>query len=174
MFSFIPKKQGVGKGRESRASGSKPRVNRGSEVRYHANLLLQLKQEHRQLLATYSELELLLHNEEYRSFASYLKRFREQLAQHLLMEDARLYLYLDRMFDEPGNRDREMIRHFRKEMEGIGGAIMTWLDGCFEQRPSADSRDHLEELLTTIEAALIDRIDREESILFPLYRPSYD
>lgn len=170
MVSFISKKQHVEKKSSPKGRGGSERLRRGSEIRYHANLLLQLKQEHRQLLAHYSEIEMALREGRIKPFASHLKRFREQFSQHMLMEDSRLYLYLDRMFDEPGSREKELVRRFRQEMEGLGAAIMTWLDGCLMESLDPDNIERVEEVLATIEAALSDRIRREEGQLFPLYR----
>jgi regulator of sigma D len=142
----------------------------GTEIRYSPTLIDDLKRDHRQLLTTYMAIKTSFDAGDYRSVSAKLNEFRIGLQGHLLTENVRFYIYLDRLHGQD-EMNSDLIRGFRREMDGIGRAALNFLKkydaiGVDQDLASAFAKDFAE-----IGAVLSDRIQREETVLYPLYMP---
>ncbi|PKM45856.1 MAG: hemerythrin HHE cation-binding protein [Gammaproteobacteria bacterium HGW-Gammaproteobacteria-1] len=170
MFDFFRKKGGV----QPAAAPAAPQYNTapGTEIRYHPELIDQLVSDHQKLLGIYGEIEEAFAAGDYARVSDKLDEFRGGLQGHLLTENVRLYIYLDRCLagDETNS---ELIRGFRREMDGIGKVAMNFLKkyeaiGVDKELAGAFAKD-----FATIGQVLGERIQKEEQVLYPLYMPQY-
>jgi hypothetical protein len=144
----------------------------GTEIRYAPDLINTLKHDHQSLLALYGEIDKAFQEKRYHEVSTMLGEFKGQLHAHLLTENVRLYIYLDRsLAHDPSSS--ELIRGFRKEMDEIARTALGFLRkyetiGVDEQLAS-----HFDTDFRTIGKVLVERIEKEENTLYPLYLPSY-
>lgn len=144
----------------------------GTEIRYSPDLVGELTGEHRQLVGLYGDIQSAFDQEDYDRVSELLETFRGILQGHLLTENIRLYIYLERNFSRD-ETNAELIREFRREMDGIGKTVMNFLRkyeaiGVDRDLSAAFGRDFAE-----LGRVLTRRIEREETTLYPLYMPIY-
>jgi len=172
MFDFF-KKKGEAK-TETAATPAQPQYNTapGTEIRYHPELIAQLQSDHQTLIGLYGEIQAAFDAGDYAGVSEKLDAFRTGLQGHLLTENVRLYIYLDRCLanDETNS---ELIRGFRREMDGIAKVAMNFLKkyeaiGVDKELAGAFAKD-----FATIGQVLGARIQKEEQVLYPLYMPQY-
>ena len=143
----------------------------GTGIRYSPTLIDELKKDHKQLLATYMAIKASFDGGDYRTVSAKLNEFRIGLQGHLLTENVRFYIYLDRVHGQD-EMNSDLIRGFRREMDGIGRTALNFLKkyetiGVDKELAGAFAKDFAE-----IGTVLGERIQREESVLYPLYIPA--
>ncbi len=144
----------------------------GTEIRYDPTLVDTLKRDHQQLLTAYGEIQAAFEDEDFELVSAQLNDFRAALHAHLLTENVRLYIYLNRqMAGDELNSD--LIHGFRREMDSIGRNVLKFLKkyqtiGVDRELAPAFGRD-----FAAIGKVLVERIQQEESTLYPLYMPHY-
>lgn len=144
----------------------------GSEIRYSPTLVDELKNDHKNLVNLYLAIKTDFDNGNYQAVSAKLNQFRSGLQGHLLTENVRFYIYIDRVHGQD-EMNSELIRGFRREMDGIGRAALNFLTkyemiGVDKELASAFAAD-----FAAIGAVLTERIRKEESVLYPLYTPVY-
>lgn len=144
----------------------------GTEIRYHPELIDQLKGDHQKLLGIYGEIKAAFDSSDYQTVSEKLDQFRTGLQGHLLTENVRLYIYLDHCLAGDENNS-ELIRGFRREMDGIGKTAMNFLKKYEAIGVDSDLAPSFARDFETIGKVLGERIQREEEVLYPLYMPSY-
>lgn len=102
----------------------------------------------------------------------HLEVFRAGIQSHLLIENVRLYIYLEHQLadDETSHR---LIHDFRHEMDGIGKAVVGFLAKYKDLNVDSNLVASFGRDLEAVGKVLVDRIQREESTLYPLYAPAY-
>lgn len=144
----------------------------GTEIRYAPDLVDNLKQDHQTLLGLYGEIQNAFDNKDYTAVSAMLEKFKSGLQGHLLTENVRLYIYLDRsLASDPVNSD--LIRGFRREMDDIAKVAMKFLNKYSTIGVDEHLAEHFANDFATIGAVLGERIQKEESVLYPLYMPHY-
>ncbi len=144
----------------------------GTDIRYDPKLVDHLKDEHQQLLALYTEIKTLFENGDYSTVSKKLGEFSSGLQAHLLTENVRLYIYLNYMFTND-ETNMELIRNFRREMDGIARVAMNFLKKYEAIGVDEDLANHFAKDFATIGEVLGKRIEKEETTLYPLYMASY-
>ncbi|MBI4753907.1 MAG: hemerythrin domain-containing protein [Betaproteobacteria bacterium] len=144
----------------------------GTEIHYHPELIGQLTADHHKLLAIHDDIARALAMRDFPRISGKLEELRSGLTGHLLTENVRLYIYLDRWLagDETNS---DLIRSFRRDMDAIGRHVMKFLNkyqttGVDAELATAFSRD-----FAAIGTVLAERIRKEEEVLYPLYLPRY-
>jgi len=144
----------------------------GTGIRFDPELVDRLKDDHRALFGLYRDMKSAFESQDYRTVTDMLRKFRGALQEHLLTENVRLYIYLSHSFKHD-DTNFELIRGFRKEMDGIAKTAIKFLDkydaiGVDAELAASFGRD-----LAEIGEVLGTRIQKEESILYPLYTEQY-
>ncbi len=144
----------------------------GTAINYSAELVEKLKSDHVQLVSRFEAIRRAFAARDYAAAAAGLEAFRAAIQAHLLLENVRLYIYLEHQLAQD-RASFELIHEFRREMDGIGKAVMGFLDKY--RRIEADPRllPAFAEELDAVGAVLVSRIEREEATLYPLYLPAY-
>lgn len=144
----------------------------GTEIRYSPELVGQLQTDHQSLLELYGKIDNAFKEKRYNEVSSMLGDFKSGLNAHLLTENVRLYIYLDRsLAHDPTSSD--LIRGFRKEMDDIAKVALGFLKKYETIGVDEDLANHFANDFATIGKVLVERIQKEENTLYPLYQPSY-
>jgi len=140
----------------------------GTRIHYHPELVQQLTDEHQALLQTFGAIRTATVQGNLAGATECLERFRVQLQSHLLTENVRLYIYLEHQLAQDAS-SYALIHEFRQEMDAIGKVLATFLHKYqrLAQQPEL-SAPFLKEL-TGMGKVLVERIQREEATLYPLY-----
>lgn len=151
----------------------KPNMAPGTRIAYSDSLVAQLKNDHQQLLGAHAAIGEAYAQGDLHATRELLESFRGDLQSHLLTENVRFYIYLEHsLFNDP--EKQALVRQFRHEMDEIGKAALAFL-----MRYANIDRDDFEQQthtafaseLVKIGLVLSQRIQREESSLYPLYQP---
>lgn len=168
MFGFFTKKKGNEETTRQENTGSEHRVAPGTEIRFDPGLVDKLKAEHRSLLKLYSKISRALAGGNFDEVSEALGEIKGLLQGHLLTENVRLYVYLEHQF--AGNEvNMELIRDFRREMDGIGRAVLTFLKKYKAIGSEKELAATFEKDLESLGKILSKRIQHEEETLYPLY-----
>lgn len=140
-------------------------------ISYDPKLIDSLHADHMRLGALYERIGKFAEAGEYAEVRALLAHFKSSLQAHILTENVRFYVYLERLLaDDPENA--RTIREFRHDMNNIAREVVrfvkAWQGGDFSastecQRFAADYKK--------IGQLLEQRLDSEENSLYPLYQP---
>jgi hypothetical protein len=148
-----------------------PATATSAGVTYDANLIEKLKGEHAEMLAVYTRILLSASAGRIDAIAEDLIAFRRLFQGHILLENVRFYVYLDRLLaDHPS--EREGARTLRKDMNGIAKAVAEFIYHWSSVAPTNETLPAFTAQLQGIGAALVARIELEESTLYTLYAES--
>lgn len=140
----------------------------GTRIQYHADLIDKLTRDHHHLLTLFGKTQAAARSGDVIAAAAWLESFRISLQDHLLTENVRLYVYLEHLLaDDP--RSHALIQDFRHEMDGVGKTLVAFLGRYQDLATRPDLAKAFAEELTAIGGVLVQRIEREESTLYPLY-----
>ena len=141
----------------------------GTELNFYPDLIENLKDDHRNLLALYTKMSEALENENYNQLAELFTQFKVQLHRHILKENLKLYIYLTYAITND-QKSLDTIRDLKTEMQQIGRAVNKFLQHYSQMPWTEEQKKKFPEEFNSTGNILIDRIDREEQSLYPLYR----
>lgn len=171
MFGFFKKKSNSSETTEA-SPQAEVHTAPGTQIRYSPDLIASLQNDHQTLLGLYGEINTAFEEKRYADVSSMLTTFRSGLNAHLLTENVRLYIYLDRSLAGDATSS-ELIHGFRKEMDEIAKVALGFLRKYEAIGVDEDLADHFATDFATIGKVLVERIQKEESTLYPLYMPAY-
>ncbi|NMM27515.1 MAG: hypothetical protein HHJ12_09595 [Glaciimonas sp.] len=90
----------------------------------------------------------------------------------MLTESVRLYIYLEHALAQDAE-SHALIHELRHEMEGIGKAVLEFLGKYHQLAVQPNLVASFGNDLSAVGKVLVERIQREESTLYPLYLPAY-
>ena len=171
MFGFFKKKS---TNNETAAPAPQEEVHTapGTQIRYSPDLIDSLQSDHQTLLSLYGEINTAFDEKRYSDVSSMLTTFKSGLNAHLLTENVRLYIYLEHAL-VGDSTSSELIHGFRKEMDEIAKVAIGFLRKYEAIGVDEDLADHFATDFATIGKVLVERIQKEENTLYPLYMPSY-
>lgn len=167
MFNFFKKKNNKNKDVQQSSH-----VAPGTQIHYVPDLIANLQDDHKELLTIFSHINNAFEAENYRFVTKELKRFKQKLTDHLLVENIRLYIYLGHEFSQD-EVTADLVKSFRREMNQISKVVMAFLTKYETIGVDKGLADSFGKDLGDIGAALVERIKREENTLYPLYMPNY-
>jgi hemerythrin-like domain-containing protein len=168
MFGFFKRKK-----QPAPAPAEEVRVMApGTQIHYNPDLVAQLQKDHQELLALYGKIKERFDQGDYKGVTQLLNVFRQALQGHLLTENIRLYIYLERSMDHD-ELNGDLVRGFRREMDGIAKVAMAFLKKYEMIGVDAELAKPFAAEFANLGQVLIERINREEGILYPLYMPNY-
>ncbi|WP_460824045.1 hemerythrin domain-containing protein [Lysobacter olei] len=146
-----------------------PPVRSPRAIAYDAALVPALKRDHGDLIKLYTEIGNLAMERRYGDVPARLTTFKTHFEGHLIAENVRFYNYVENsMQDDPENL--QLIRSFRREMNSIARGVVDFVKkyqiNHFDQR----THEAFLEDYRAVGALLAQRIEREESSLYPLYQ----
>lgn len=139
-------------------------------IAYDESLIDTFQAEHQGLLKLFGIIKTAAEQGDFKLVQVKLKQFTSILRGHLLTENVKLYVYLSKeLAHDPENK--EIIMSFRREMMQIGKVVNQFVTTYDRPLWSLDMRQHFLPELLAIGEVLVERIEREENTLYPLYMP---
>lgn len=178
MFEFLFGK-GKGKAGVSQDQAAAPRAPEpapgaapGTAIHFSPDLIDQLKRDHQTLLGLFAALREAFAAGNHTAVAEHLETFRIAIQSHLLVENIRLYIYLEHQLSGDAG-SHELIHGFRHEMDAIGKAVMAFIAKYKDIAVDHNLAASFGKDADAVGRVLVDRIKREEATLYPLYLPVY-
>jgi regulator of sigma D len=141
-------------------------------ISFYPNLVQEMTDDHRELLALYGELVRAVNAQDGTVFKSVLIQFKSQLVAHLLKEAVKLYIYLRQKL-KADESTYHLVSSYKSEMDGISRTAMNFVDEYTSKTVDQLDYSRLSSQLRDIGVVLGDRIRREEHELYPLYHDHY-
>lgn len=152
-----------------RSAASAPgAVAPGTGIHFHPELIGKLSQDHQALLKLFGQTQEAARQGDVALAARQLEAFRVLLQGHLLTENVRLYVYLEHALAADAS-SHQLMRAFRHEMDDIGKAVVDFLGAYRDLARRPDLTPQFLLALDGIGKVLVERIQREEETLYPLY-----
>lgn len=140
----------------------------GQNFAFDPTLVGKLKDDHKELLRVYGKIVAEKDRNNFTNMAQLLRDFKLLLQAHLMVENVRFYVYLQKQF--AGDADvEEFIGDVRKEMDGIARAAIKFTNTYSVDIFTDEMKASFKAELTAIGAILVKRISMEESRLYTLY-----
>jgi hypothetical protein len=174
VFDFLRKWLGGGQEPRSQAlpQGAPTLEQRraGFGIAYDADLVPSLKRDHADLVKLYGAIGEQAKQGDFQQIPQMLNAFKVHLEGHLIAENVRFYNYVENaMQGDP--ESTALVRSFRREMNAIARGVVDFVKkyqlSAFDQQ----ARQEFMADYQTVYGLLAQRIEREESSLYPLYLP---
>lgn len=124
------------------------------------------------MLGLFTQAQELLTTHDYDGVKRKLGELRITLQDHLMTANVKFYVYLSRHLADDAAKSA-IINEYRREMLINSRQIMDFLRTYSAARLDDSFADSFQIELLVIGSALVQRIEREQSTLFPLYQASY-
>jgi Hemerythrin HHE cation binding domain len=174
VFDLIRKLFG---GKEEPASRALPQGIPSAEQRrngfgiaYDPALVPALKRDHEDLVKLFGEIGETAKRGDFGEIPQMLNAFKVHLEGHLIAENVRFYNYVENSM----RADAEsvtLVRSFRREMNAIARGVVDFVKKYQVSRFDQDLRAEFLADYQTVGGLLTQRIQREETSLYPLYQP---
>ncbi len=140
----------------------------GTKICYNPNLIPKLEGDHQTLFGIYGEIKEASDLANYSLVKDKLKEFKQGFLDHILIENVSLYVYMkNALHDDEESVD--LVQEFRSEMNEIGKVVRAFILKYETIGVNQDLASSFAQDLAGIGQALVDRIEREEGTLYPLY-----
>ncbi len=167
MFKFFTK--------NTHKTAQNPQTNHvapGTQIHYMPDLVNNLHADHKILINHFGEIKAAFGSGKFNKVEEKLKTFKHLLTDHLLTENVRLYIYLGHEFAQD-EVTSDLVKEFKREMNQISKVVMAFLTKYETIGVDKGLAESFGKELNAIGKALVERIQREENTLYPLYMPSY-
>lgn len=138
---------------------------------YDSGLVPALKNDHQELIALFEQIGRTYEQRRFTEIPTLLTAFKTRLEAHLLTENVRFYNYVESTLRDDAE-NLSLIRDFRREMNTIARGV---IDFVKKYQTQHDPEHLLHGFLADYRAVgglLVQRIQREEGNLYPLYMPT--
>jgi regulator of sigma D len=161
---------GVGGQPATAPGGGEARLRPGRALTYDPSLVKSLKDDHQALVQIFQRIDATCRESSFAECKEALKHFRSRFTDHLIVENTRFYLYVKHAMQASDPASTEIARSFQQEMYQIAKVVTAFLDKYSGNEEELKSAAFAQEL-QGIGKALLERIEREEKALYPLYVP---
>lgn len=139
---------------------------------YDAGLIDALEHEHEELLALFTKVLHVAKNNEFSKLKLSLVELATSFTTHIKIEDEKLYGYLKLLASKKSKVEQRVVAEFADEMKGISTSIFDIISQITDGPIDADNIDNFILEFEQIGRLLTDRIEREEQVLYPIYKNS--
>ena len=140
-------------------------------IHYDPALMDSLRKEHELLAALFQRIGTLLKLNEIDEIRGELVNFKTRLEAHILTENVRFYTYLEQSLSDDMH-NAELMRDFRREMNTIARSVVSFVKKYQSINATAQQfRTEFTHDYHAVGELLTQRLEREESSLYPLYQP---
>lgn len=139
---------------------------------YDMSLINSLENDHEEILELFNKVLESAKNEEFRTLQLLLVEFATSFTDHIHIEDEILYGYLKILASNKSDLEQKIVSDFSSEMKNISISIFDFLT----QSPFIPVNEtNIHAFIIEFESIgmlLQDRIEREETVLYPIYENS--
>lgn len=139
---------------------------------FNGYLIEDLENDHNLLLCNYEKLMECARENNFLLLSRLLGDFTVLITNHLHKEDDELYGYLENMAKLKNETEVKVFRQFRSEMKNISVTIFSTINQNPNIPVTSDTVEGFIADFTELGEILTERIQREESILYPMYTKS--
>jgi len=144
----------------------------GTRIGYDPLLIKRLMDDHQRMLELFTQTQSLLTTHDYDGVKRKLGELRITLQDHLMTASVKFYVYVSRNLATDLAKVA-IINEYRREMLANSRQIMDFLRTYSSAQLDDSFADTFQVELLVIGSALVQRIEREQSTLFPLYKATY-
>jgi hypothetical protein len=144
----------------------------GTRIGYDPLLIQRFKSDHQRMLGLFTGAQNLLTTRDYDGVKRKLGELRVILQDHLMTASVKLYVYVSRQLAGDAAKSA-LINQQRREMLENSRLILDFLRTYGAARLDDSYAEQFQVEFLAIGAALVQRIEREESTLYPLYQAAY-
>ncbi|UXI68509.1 hemerythrin domain-containing protein [Tahibacter amnicola] len=138
---------------------------------YDSGLVSSLKHDHHELVELFEQIGRGFEHGRFGEIPSKLVAFKTRLEAHLLTENVRFYNYVEFTLRDD-SENLALIRDFRREMNTIARGVIDFVKKYQAGINSELARQSFLADYRAVGGLLVQRIQREEGNLYPLYMPS--
>ena len=135
-------------------------------------LIEALKNDHEEIILLYDKVLNASKNREYMALQSLLVEFATSLTNHIKLEDQKLYGYLKTLARNKSHVEQRAVANFTSEMKNISISIFSFLSQSPYIPVNENTNDDFIKEFRQMGFILQDRMEHEESILYPIYQKS--
>ena len=139
---------------------------------YDKTLISTLEHDHEDLFNLYNQVLASAKNEEFSTLQLSLVEFATSFTTHIKVEDEQLYGYLIFLASHKSELEQKVVADFADEMKEISSSIFNILSHSPYIPVSKQTVVEFTQEFENIGALLTDRIEREEKVLYPIYKNS--
>jgi hypothetical protein len=174
VFEIFRKMLGGKKGATSQALSrgipSPEQRRNGNAIAYDAELVPALKRDHADLVKLYGAIGDAAKQGDYKQIPPMLNAFKVHLEGHLIAENVRFYNYVENAMQ--GDAENvNLVRSFRREMNAIARGVVDFVKKYNVPQFDEQLRGEFLADYQHVGGLLTQRIQREETSLYPLYQP---
>jgi Hemerythrin HHE cation binding domain len=137
---------------------------------YDSGLVPSLKNDHQELVALFEQIGRTYEARRFHEIPALLTAFKTRLEAHLLTENVRFYNYVEATLRDDAE-NLSLIRDFRREMNTIARGVIDFVKKYQGQHVEQLQQSFLSDY-RAVGGLLVQRIQREEGNLYPLYMPT--
>lgn len=178
MFEFVKRWMGqdtvaVASPPPSSRSAPSPAAAGGIASRaptYDSRLIESLKHDHHSLVELFQQIGQTAERGRFHELPALLVAFKTGLESHVIAENVRFYNYVENSL--AGDEENLLlIRSFRREMNAIARGVVDFVKKYQRAAFNDATRDAFLRDYAVVGGLLSQRIQREETNLYPLYQP---
>lgn len=136
---------------------------------YDSGLVPALKNDHQELVALFEQIGRTYEARRFHEIPALLTAFKTRLEAHLLTENVRFYNYVESTLRDDAE-NLSLIRDFRREMNTIARGVIDFVKKYQQPLVTMAERGAFIADYRHVGALLVQRIEREEGSLYPLYQ----
>ena len=144
----------------------------GIYVGYDPLLVGRMRAEQQRILVLFAQAQALLTTHDYAGVKHKLNELRVTLQDHLMTANVKFYVYVSRYLAGDAAKSA-IIGEYRREMLVSSRKIMDFLRTYSTASFDDNLANTFQVGLLVISAALVERVEREQVSLYPLYQASY-
>jgi len=137
---------------------------------YDTGLIDALKNDHQELLELFNKVLESAKNNEFSTLQFGLVEFATSFTTHIKKEDEQLYNYLKILASNKSDLEQKIVSEFASEMKNISISIFSIISQSPHIPVDIDNIDAFIYEFEKIGGLLKDRIEREEKVLYPIYK----
>ena len=138
---------------------------------YDSRLVDSLKHDHRDLVELFEQIGVMADARRFNEIPRMLVAFKTRLEAHLISENVRFYNYVENSL-RGDEENSQLIRSFRREMNSIARGVVDFVKKYQAVNFTDQVRTMFMSEYRMVGGLLTQRIEREESSLYPLYQPT--
>ena len=137
---------------------------------YDPTLIETLEEDHKQLFVLFNQVLDVARNNKFITLQLGLVEFATAFTTHIELEDEKLYGYLTMLASNKSELEQKIVSDYSQEMKNISISIFKLLNFSHSSPITKHNVSKFIEDFEKIGELLMDRIEREENILYPIYK----
>lgn len=143
-------------------------TRREQRIRCNSDLIPKLKKEHQDLIDAFRKLSAACNRADYQALPEMIQSLKLGLQYHLIVENVRLYAYLQQELPE-ASEQAKFVNNIKREMDGIARSVVRFAATYSTADAIAKNIEAFRSEVDSMGGVLLKRIELEETRLYALY-----